>query len=370
MITTRFQIFRICFLTTILPAALAATPPAAIGVVVSDGNFQMNNAPSTGSATVFNGSSVVAGPTSVSIRLSRGERAMFGADSRGTVFGDHLVLNQGSARIAGYSATANTLQIRAAGNASAEVFLMGKVVQVAALTGNVHVFSAAGVNVANVVPGLALNIQPPEPGLATSSSLTGCVSQIGGRYQVTDETSRVTSELRGSHLSPGEKIRVTGVSLRDSKTPDGLSQVLKVTNVTRVSGTCKILREVADADQRFDNVGSAGSPEPEVGAVATGPEVATAVIPPVIGATAAGPAGGAVATGSAVGAAATGSAVGAAATGSVVGAAAAGTIPAVAAGAATGIGTVSIVAGVTAVAAVTTTAAVAASTTTPTLSNQ
>ncbi|MDP8989494.1 MAG: hypothetical protein M3N41_05355, partial [Acidobacteriota bacterium] len=298
MITKLVQIFRNCFLATVLPAIIAGTPGAAIGVVISDGNFQMNNAPSTGSATVLDGSSVVAGPTSVSIRLSGGERAIFGADSRGTVFGDHLVLNQGSARIAGYSASANTLQIRAVGHASAEVFLMGKVVQVAALTGNVHVFSGGGVNVANLVPGHPLNIQPPPPGQATSSSLTGCVSQSGDRYEVTDEISRVTAELRGSHLSPGEKIRVTGVSLRDLKTPDGLSQVLKVTNVTRVSGTCKILRQVADTDQRVENAGASSTRVPAIGAVAAGPEVATAAIPPAIGSLATGPAE----AGSAVGA--------------------------------------------------------------------
>jgi len=324
MIKKTFRIFRNLFLATVLPALFAGTPPAAIGVVISDGKFQMNDAPSTGSASVADGSSVLTGTTSVSIRLSGGGRAIFGVDSRGAVFTDHLVLDQGSARIAGYSATANTLRIRAVGNASANVLLMGKVVQVRALTGNVHVFSAAGVNVANLVPGLALNILTPKPGLATSSSLTGCVSQSEGRYEVTDETSRVTAELRGGNLSPGERIRVAGAALPGLKTPDGLSQVLKVAKVTRLSGACKVFQAVADTDQVAP-----------IGAVIAGEAAAGAA---AAGATAAGA-----------------TAAGAAAAGA--GAATVGAVATV--GAATAIGTASMVAGVTAVAAAATAGAVA-----------
>jgi hypothetical protein len=257
MITKRFRIFRALFLAPILPALFAGPPPAAIGVVISDGSFQMNNAPSTGSASVADGSSVVTGPTGASIRFSGGGRAMFGVDSRGTVYSDHLVLDQGSARIVGYSATANTLRISAIGNASASLLLTGKVVRVTALAGNVRVFSSEGVDVANLVPGLTLNILAPKPGLATSSSLTGCVFQNGDRYEITDEISRVTAELRGGNLSPGEKIRVTGVALPGLKSPDGLSQVLKVTKVTRVGGTCKVLPDVPDTD--VADVATAGS---------------------------------------------------------------------------------------------------------------
>jgi hypothetical protein len=205
----------------------------------------------------------------------------------------------------GYSATANTLLINAVGNASASLLLVGKVVRVTALAGNIRVFSAAGVNVANLVPGLTLNILAPKPGLATSSSLTGCVSQNGDRYEVTDEISRVTAELRDANLSPGEKIRVTGVALPNLKTPDGLSQVLKVTKVTRVGGACKVLPDVADTDM-------------------TGVAAAEAAVA----------AGAAVAVAGAVGGAAAGAAVG--------------TV-----GAAAGIGTGSIVAGAAVVAGAT-----------------
>jgi hypothetical protein len=345
---------RNALLGTILPVMFVAAPVVSgtvpnIGVVISDGSFQMNNAQSTGSATVTDGSSVLTNGTGASIRLTGGGRVMFGADSRGTVYSDRLVLERGSALIAGYSAKANSLRISADGDASATVSLKGKVVQVAALTGSVHVFSAAGLNVANLVAGEALDLQAPKPGLEVASSLTGCVSRTGDTYLVTDEISRVTAELRGGTLKAGEKIRVTGRSSLQEQAGGGSSQVLRISKVTRLSGGCKVAMAAAGAAGVGVVAGTSGA---VTGAAATGARVTTATT-------------GAAVTGvAATGVAAVGAETAAAVTGAMAGTAAA-------AGIST---TVAVVAGVSVAAAVGTAVGVVttnSSTATPaTLSHQ
>ena len=109
-----------------------------------------------GNTTIFNGTTLQTQQSPSQIRLKDGAQLSFDSDSRGKVFSDHVDLLQGSAKISNYSANASGLSIRAEGNSSANVSIKGNVVEVAALTGNVHVFNKAGVNVANLLPGHAL----------------------------------------------------------------------------------------------------------------------------------------------------------------------------------------------------------------------
>jgi hypothetical protein len=214
---------------------LAATLP--IGVVVSDGHVRLNNIEAAGNATVLDGSSVQTGASS-SIRLNDGARIVFGADSRGTLSKDRLVLEQGSAKIAGYSAQASSLKIDADRDSSATVALHGKVVQVAAVTGNIHVFSAGGVNVANLLPGDAVNLEPQDAGASAPSSLTGCVVKKGGSYFLTDETSKVTVMLHGHNLTAGERLQVSGRMAAEPNAKADAPKGLTILSMTVVSGGC------------------------------------------------------------------------------------------------------------------------------------
>ena len=65
-------------------------------------------------------------------------------DSSGKMYRDHVDLIDGSAEISGYTANANGMKISAEGNSSASVSMQGKTIQVAALSGDVHVFNAQG----------------------------------------------------------------------------------------------------------------------------------------------------------------------------------------------------------------------------------
>src|SRR5580704_14732545 len=182
----------------------AATP--GIGVAMSQGNIFIDSSAAAGNATVFNGSTLETQSAGSQVRLEGGAQLRFASDSRGTVFSDHVDLQKGSASITGYTANANGLNIRADGKASATISMRDQgVVEIAALTGDVHVFNAAGLNVANLVPGRALDLRPQDAGASAPSSLVGCAVMSGNNMLLTDETSDVTVQLRGGNIRPGRR---------------------------------------------------------------------------------------------------------------------------------------------------------------------
>src|SRR5580693_8358387 len=95
------------------PVFSAATQP--IGVAVSEGAIFVNDTPTPGNATIFNGSTLQTHRASSQVRLKDGAQVHFDSDSRGKLFSDHVDLQQGTARISAYSATANGLNVRAEG---------------------------------------------------------------------------------------------------------------------------------------------------------------------------------------------------------------------------------------------------------------
>jgi len=219
-----------------LGMAAAATP--AIGVALSEGTIVVNDAQTPGNATVFNGTTLQTQRTSSQVRLKDGAQVRFDLDSRGTLFSDHVDLQQGSARISDYSANANGLSVRASGDSSASVTMKGKVVEVAALTGNVEVFNAAGMNVANLLPGRALDLRPADAGTNAASSLTGCAVKSGSNFLLTDEASNVTAQLRGGDLKVGTRVHVTGNLVPNAKPVSPATQVIAVTDTTEAGGAC------------------------------------------------------------------------------------------------------------------------------------
>ncbi len=217
--------------------AAAATTPA-IGVALSEGTIVVNDAQTPGNATVFNGTTLQTDRASSQVRLKDGAQVRFDLDSRGTLFSDHVDLQQGSARISDYSANALGLSVRASGESSANVIMKGKVVEVAALTGNVQVFNAAGMNVANLVPGRALDLRPQDPGAKAASQLTGCPVKAGSNFLLTDEASNVTAQLRGADLKEGTRVHVTGNLVPNAKPASPATQVIAVTETTEAGGAC------------------------------------------------------------------------------------------------------------------------------------
>ncbi len=214
----------------------AATP--SIGIAMSQGNILIDSSTTAGNATIFNGSTLETQSAGSQVRLNGGAQLRLASDSRGKVFSDHVDLQKGSASIKGYSANANGLNVRADGKASAEISVRDKgEVQIAALTGNVHVFDAAGFNIANLEQGRALDLRPQAARAGAASSLSGCAVKSGSGTLLTDETTNITVQMKGGNAKVGRHVQITGSLVPNAVPADGATQVIKVTNVKDL-GAC------------------------------------------------------------------------------------------------------------------------------------
>src|SRR5579864_4663683 len=100
MLMQRFTNFAICFLLAgSLTLCLAASP--SIGMVIARGGFQIDNSKASGNATIFDGTLVQTGRTPGDLELNSGVRMQLATDSRGRVYHDRLVLEQGAGQLKG-----------------------------------------------------------------------------------------------------------------------------------------------------------------------------------------------------------------------------------------------------------------------------
>jgi hypothetical protein len=276
----------------------AATP--GIGVAISQGNIVINSSQTAGNATIFDGSTLETHTASSQIRLNGGAQLRLASDSRGTVYTDHVNLEKGSARIAGYSANASGLNVRADGSSSATVSMRDQgVVEIAALTGNVHVFNAAGMNVANLVPGRALDLRPQDAGASAPSTLVGCAAKAGNNTLFTDETSNVTVQLRGNAVRAGRRVQITGAAVPNATPASPATQVINVTGVKSLSGPCKAgtAASAAAGGAAAGGAAAGGAAAGGAAGAAAGVSTTTVVIAGVAAAAAAGTGIGIAATG-------------------------------------------------------------------------
>ena len=222
-----------------LNVSLLLASPLPIGVAISDAPFRLNGSEASGNVTVFDGSSFQTGPNRASIRMKNGGRILVGADSRGRLSGNRLLLEQGSVQVTDYGVSSNRLDVSTDAVSAATVSVKGKGIQVAALTGNVRVFSASGLNVANMVPGEALNLETQESGANAPSVISGCVTKVGSSYVLTDSTSNVSIVLHGTNLKAGQRVEATGTMIPEATPVSGASQGLNVLKLNVLGGGCK-----------------------------------------------------------------------------------------------------------------------------------
>ncbi len=263
-------------------SVFAATTPG-IGVAMSQGNILVNDAKTAGNTTITAGSTLETQSAASQVRLNEGGQLRLSGSSRAKIFADHMDLQIGTVRISDYSANASGLKVRAEGSASATVSMRNAgVVQIAALTGSVQVFNAAGINVANLLPGRALDLKAQDAGASAPSSLTGCAVKAGGNTLMTDETSNVTVQLKGQNVRAGRRVQITGSMVPNATAPSPATQVINVTSVKEVGGTCKAGTTAggAAAGGAAGGAGAAGA--------AAGVSTTTAVVAGVAAAAAAG----------------------------------------------------------------------------------
>jgi hypothetical protein len=72
-----------------------------------------------------------------------------------------------------------------------------------------------------------------------ASTLVGCVQKTNDIYTLTDETSKVTAQLKGGSLKEGRHVKVTGTPEASASPANGATEVLDVTSITSVAGNCQ-----------------------------------------------------------------------------------------------------------------------------------
>lgn len=225
-----------------LPVAGAAP---SIGTAVAKGSFRVDQATVAGNATLFEGVTIETRQSSSSLDLASGPRLLLGAESRGQIFGDRLILERGSGEMrdaAGFHVEARGLTIRTeTGHGAAHIQLTGvKGVQVAALEGGVRVLTSLGVVVAELNTGMALAFEPQGGGSGEPEKFTGCLHASNGHFLVTDDLTSVTVELAGAGVEreSGNQVQVTGIMDPTGAPVSGATQYVRVTGLKRLAKGC------------------------------------------------------------------------------------------------------------------------------------
>jgi hypothetical protein len=193
---------KLCFATGLsLSCSFAGTPT--IGVASAVGTFSVNDAKVEGNANIFNGSQIRTDVGASRVYLQNGAALTLGTYSAGTLYKDHVVLQQGSAKVDGvnmYSIQTGNLRIQSSDAlTTAAVRLEGSKVQVAAFSGSVNVLNRRGILLKRVTAGTASEIQYDATATGGQSGATagqsGATAQTGassGAYEARRRRIRET----------------------------------------------------------------------------------------------------------------------------------------------------------------------------------
>jgi hypothetical protein len=195
----------------------AAAGTVSIGTASVRGDMRVDNYLVKGNATLFNGSVVETDQATANLRLNKGAQITLSTNSRGTMYSDHAVLQQGETQVI----ASNSFQLQAGAvhvfpnqpNSVGIVTLKpGNTVEVASLTGSFGVSSNNGIMLANVHPGRTVSFAMQAAGASqTAFSGLGIVSFENGTYYLTtDEDVKYVLTCHDSHRFVGDKVYVTG----------------------------------------------------------------------------------------------------------------------------------------------------------------
>ena len=144
-----------------ITSAFAVTPT--IGVASAFGTFMVNSAEVQGNANIFEGSQIKTGKASSQIFLQNGAAVVLGANSAGTIYRDHLLLQSGATKVdnmQGYTVQAAMYRIQADQPISeAVVRVDGDTIEVAALSGSLKVLNENGALLTHIGAGTASAFQ-------------------------------------------------------------------------------------------------------------------------------------------------------------------------------------------------------------------
>lgn len=226
---------------------------AAIGVAIANGSFRIDSHVVVGNATLFEGNRLETDAATPELRLYGGARVRLAANSRGALFQDRLVLEKGMTEVEGgqaYRIEAHGLRLRPEGkDAAARVVISGqRKVQAAVLSGALRVSTADGTLVALMRPGTALEFAPQQvTGVDAPFEMSGCLERRLDRFVLRDVVSGVMEEVRGTRLEGeiGNLVEVTAKMVPGVTPIEGAQEVIEITRLRRISGSCASLPPAA-----------------------------------------------------------------------------------------------------------------------------
>jgi len=210
-----------------------------IGTASVRGDMRVDSYTVKGNATLFDGSVVETGEATADLRLKRGTEIRLATSSRGTLYSDRLVLQQGESELSSgtsFQLETNGLHVTPSEpNSDGVVSLKsGNTVEVAALTGSFGITNDQGVLLASVHPGVPLSFAMQAGGAPTAFKASGKISTDGqGHYYLTDAKTGTKYQVTGNNLAHavGKTVQVSG-TITGSTVAGGAA----VITVTAVSG--------------------------------------------------------------------------------------------------------------------------------------
>jgi hypothetical protein len=220
----------------------AAAGTVSIGTASVRGNMRVDNYVVKGNATLFNGSVVETDQATANLRLNKGTQITLSTNSRGTMYSDHAILQQGETQVI----ASNSFQLQASNvrvfpnepNSVGVVSLKpGNTVEVATLTGSFGVSSNNGIMLANVHPGRTVSFAMDAAASPTAFSGLGIVSFENGTYYLTtDEDVKYVLTCHDSHKYVGDKVYVTGTVEAPAGQPNGAQGTLLCVKTMDING--------------------------------------------------------------------------------------------------------------------------------------
>lgn len=221
-------------------ATYASAATAVLGTASVRGDMRVDGYMVKGDATIFDGSVVETGDASANLHMGRGVDITLSKSSRGAVYRDRFVLQEGESELTApnsFALEANGLRVTPnKPNSVGIVALTSRnAVEVAALSGSFEVRDGQGLLLSNVLPGRSLSFaMQSQANLAPQFlSITGILSYENGHYYLTsDENVKYELIGNGKDLQKlvGDKVVVSG-NLQPGSVPGGAAGAITVKSI-------------------------------------------------------------------------------------------------------------------------------------------
>jgi len=222
----------------------ASAENVSIGTASARGDMRVDSYVVKGNATLFDGTVVETGQATADLRMSKGTQITMSTSSRGTLYRDRLVLQQGQSMVSSSSSfqlEANGLHVTSNMPNSLGVVSLkeGNTVEVAALTGNFGVRNDHGVLIASVPSGhVTMFAMQASGGSNVSYSSVGTISYTNGHYFLTDsaaEKFEVTCKDLRRYI--GKEVKLSGLVEAGVTPAQDASSVVCIKSVSMNGGS-------------------------------------------------------------------------------------------------------------------------------------